>query len=193
MLYLTPACAAKLQTTSNLKELNSKGRRRLRPSWPPLGWPLRGGPGEPLTESTRKMPRTARRHRSRPAAGAGAGRSASNAPPGGRGGRGSKAARTPRAAAPQPSRGASCRRGGVRGAPDRSRWSREQGRRRGAGWRSLSWRCSGDHPTDPSICNSISRFISTAYSMGSSLTSGSMKPATIIVLASASVSPRLVR
>ena len=48
-------------------------------------------------------------------------------------------------------------------------------------------------PTVPSICNSIRRFISTAYSIGSSLTSGSMKPLTIIVAASASLRPRLVR
>ncbi len=49
------------------------------------------------------------------------------------------------------------------------------------------------YPTVPSIWSSMSRFISTAYSMGSSLTSGSMNPLTIMVLASASVSPRLVR
>ena len=49
------------------------------------------------------------------------------------------------------------------------------------------------YPTVPSICSSISRFISTAYSIGSSLTSGSMKPLTIIVLASASDRPRLVQ
>jgi hypothetical protein len=49
------------------------------------------------------------------------------------------------------------------------------------------------YPTDPSICSSISRFISTAYSMGSSFTRGSMKPLTIIELASASVRPRLCR
>ena len=49
------------------------------------------------------------------------------------------------------------------------------------------------YPTEPSICNSMSRFISTAYSIGSSLTSGSIKPLTIIVLASASESPRLCR
>jgi len=49
------------------------------------------------------------------------------------------------------------------------------------------------YPTEPSICSSIRRFISTAYSMGSSRTSGSIKPLTIIVLASASLSPRLVR
>ena len=52
---------------------------------------------------------------------------------------------------------------------------------------------NANYPTDPSICNWISRFISTAYSIGSSLTSGSMKPLTIIVLASASDRPRLIR
>ena len=64
--------------------------------------------------------------------------------------------------------------------------------------RSSKWghdfQCSRSaHPTDPSICSSISRFISTAYSIGSSLTSGSIKPLTIIVLASASESPRLFK
>ena len=49
------------------------------------------------------------------------------------------------------------------------------------------------YPTEPSICNWINRFSSTAYSIGSSLTSGSIKPLTIMVLASASVSPRLMR
>ncbi len=49
------------------------------------------------------------------------------------------------------------------------------------------------YPTLPSICNSISLFISTAYSIGSSFTSGSMKPVTIIDEASASVMPRLIR
>ncbi len=49
------------------------------------------------------------------------------------------------------------------------------------------------YPTLPSICNSISLFISTAYSIGSSFTSGSMKPVTIIDAASASVMPRLIR
>ena len=58
---------------------------------------------------------------------------------------------------------------------------------------SANVRPSADYPTEPSICSSISRFISTAYSIGSSLTSGSMKPLTIIVLASASDRPRLVR
>ena len=52
---------------------------------------------------------------------------------------------------------------------------------------------SRNYPTDPSICNWISRFISTAYSIGSSLTSGSMKPLTIIALASSSGRPRLIR
>ena len=50
-----------------------------------------------------------------------------------------------------------------------------------------------DYPTLPSICNWINRFISMAYSIGNSLTSGSMNPFTIIVLASCSVSPRLSR
>src|SRR5438105_854881 len=40
------------------------------------------------------------------------------------------------------------------------------------------------YPTEPSICSSIRRFISTAYSIGSSLTKGSMNPLTIIVDAS---------
>ena len=48
-------------------------------------------------------------------------------------------------------------------------------------------------PTDPSICNWISRFISTAYSSGSSLVIGSMKPDTIIAEASSSERPRLIR
>ncbi len=52
---------------------------------------------------------------------------------------------------------------------------------------------AGRHPTDPSIWSWISLFISTAYSMGSSLTSGSMKPLTIRVEASASERPRLIR
>jgi hypothetical protein len=37
------------------------------------------------------------------------------------------------------------------------------------------------HPTEPSIWSWINLFISKAYSIGSSLTSGSMKPATIYV------------
>ena len=53
---------------------------------------------------------------------------------------------------------------------------------------------TGEHqPTEPSICSWIKRFISTAYSIGSSFTNGSKKPLTIIVLASDSVIPRLVR
>src|SRR5262245_33978756 len=42
------------------------------------------------------------------------------------------------------------------------------------------------YPTEPSIWSSISRFISTAYSIGSSFTSGSINPLTIIVEASVS-------
>ena len=49
------------------------------------------------------------------------------------------------------------------------------------------------HPTEPSICNSISRLSSSAYSMGSSLAIGSTKPRTTIAIASSSVSPRLIR
>ncbi len=50
-----------------------------------------------------------------------------------------------------------------------------------------------DQPTEPSIWSWISLFISTAYSIGNSLTSGSMNPLTIRVLASASERPRLLR
>src|SRR4051812_26308975 len=50
-----------------------------------------------------------------------------------------------------------------------------------------------DQPTEPSIWSWISRFISTAYSSGSSFVIGSTKPLTIIALASASVSPRDMR
>ena len=50
-----------------------------------------------------------------------------------------------------------------------------------------------DHPTEPSIWSWISRFISTAYSSGSSFVIGSTKPETIIALASASERPRLIR
>ena len=42
---------------------------------------------------------------------------------------------------------------------------------------------------EPSIWSSIRRFISTAYSIGSSLTIGSMKPLTISLPASSSVEP----
>src|SRR5207253_5427303 len=50
-----------------------------------------------------------------------------------------------------------------------------------------------DQPTEPSIWSWISRFISTAYSSGSSFVIGSTKPLTIIALASASESPRDIR
>ena len=49
------------------------------------------------------------------------------------------------------------------------------------------------YPTEPSICSWISRFISTAYSSGSSFVIGSTKPLTIIADASASESPRDIR
>ena len=48
-------------------------------------------------------------------------------------------------------------------------------------------------PTEPSICSSISRLHSTAYSIGSVRVIGSMKPFTIIPIAWDSVSPRLMR
>ena len=50
-----------------------------------------------------------------------------------------------------------------------------------------------DHPTDPSIWSWMSRFISTAYSSGSSFVIGSTKPETIIADASASDRPRDIR
>ena len=49
------------------------------------------------------------------------------------------------------------------------------------------------YPTEPSISSWMSRFSSTAYSSGSSLVNGSMKPLTIIVSASLRVMPRLIR
>ena len=53
----------------------------------------------------------------------------------------------------------------------------------------------GLQPTAPAsaMFSSMRRFISTAYSMGSSLTIGSMKPATTIEVASSSVRPLLIR
>ncbi len=48
-------------------------------------------------------------------------------------------------------------------------------------------------PIEPSISSLIRRFISTAYSIGSSLVNGSMKPMMIIWVASASDNPRLIR
>ena len=50
-----------------------------------------------------------------------------------------------------------------------------------------------DQPTEPSIWSWISRFISTAYSSGSSFVIGSTKPETIIAVASASERPRDIR
>ncbi len=49
------------------------------------------------------------------------------------------------------------------------------------------------YPTLPIISNWISRFSSTAYSSGSSLAIGSMKPLTIMLIASSSLRPRLCR
>ena len=48
-------------------------------------------------------------------------------------------------------------------------------------------------PTDPSICSSMRRLSSRAYSIGSSLAIGSTKPRTIIAMASFSSRPRLMR
>src|SRR5437764_2124437 len=49
------------------------------------------------------------------------------------------------------------------------------------------------YPTEPSISSWMSRLSSTAYSSGSSFVNGSMKPLTIIVAASFSGMPRLIR
>ena len=49
------------------------------------------------------------------------------------------------------------------------------------------------YPIEPSISNLIKRFISTAYSIGSSFVNGSMKPITIISVASCSEIPRLIK
>ena len=49
------------------------------------------------------------------------------------------------------------------------------------------------HPTAPSICSSMSRFSSSAYSIGSSRATGSTNPRTIIAMASSSLSPRCCR
>ena len=48
-------------------------------------------------------------------------------------------------------------------------------------------------PTEPSICSSISRLHSTAYSMGRVRVIGSMNPLTIIPMAWVSDRPRLMR
>src|SRR5262245_8234861 len=50
-----------------------------------------------------------------------------------------------------------------------------------------------DQPTEPSICNWMSLFISTAYSSGSSFVIGSTNPETTIADASASERPRDMR
>ena len=50
-----------------------------------------------------------------------------------------------------------------------------------------------DQPTEPSIWSWIRRFISTAYSSGSSFVIGSTKPDTTIADASASERPRDMR
>ncbi len=49
------------------------------------------------------------------------------------------------------------------------------------------------YPTEPSISIWMSRLSSTAYSIGSSRVNGSMKPNTIIDIASDSFKPRLIR
>ena len=48
-------------------------------------------------------------------------------------------------------------------------------------------------PTEPSICSSMSRLHSTAYSIGSVRVTGSMKPLTIMLMACCSDRPRLIR
>jgi uncharacterized protein YcbX len=48
-------------------------------------------------------------------------------------------------------------------------------------------------PTEPSICSSIRRDHSTAYSIGSVLVIGSMKPLTTMPMACSSERPRLIR
>ena len=49
------------------------------------------------------------------------------------------------------------------------------------------------YPIEPSICSSIRRFISTAYSIGSCLMIGSMNPLTISFEASSSLMPCVIR
>ena len=51
----------------------------------------------------------------------------------------------------------------------------------------------GCHPTEPSICNSIRRLHSTAYSIGSVFVTGSMKPLTTMPIACSWERPRLIR
>ena len=59
--------------------------------------------------------------------------------------------------------------------------------------RSMVNACVSIYPIAPSISSLIRLFISTAYSSGSSLEMGSAKPFTIIVRASSSEMPRLMR
>jgi len=54
-------------------------------------------------------------------------------------------------------------------------------------------RLSAYYPIEPSISNLIRRFISTAYSIGNSFVNGSMKPITIISVASSSEIPRDIK
>ena len=51
----------------------------------------------------------------------------------------------------------------------------------------------GFQPTEPSICSSIRRLHSTAYSIGSIRVTGSMNPFTTMPVACSSESPRLMR
>jgi len=50
-----------------------------------------------------------------------------------------------------------------------------------------------DQPTAPSICSSMRRLHSTAYSIGRVRVIGSMKPLTIMLIACCSDRPRLIR
>ena len=80
---------------------------------------------------------------------------------------------------------------GRRASPARPNAARRVGsevrRRRHTGCRAAG------QPTAPSMLSSIRRDSSTAYSIGSVLVIGSMKPLTIIAVACCSVSPRLIR
>ena len=86
------------------------------------------------------------------------------------------------------------------GARIAARWRTEgasrqvwQGRRASALHRATRRRQTpaiASQPMLPTISNWISRLSSTAYSIGSSFVTGSMKPLTIIAAASSSVKPR---
>ena len=52
---------------------------------------------------------------------------------------------------------------------------------------------TASQPTEPSICSSIRRLHSTAYSIGSVRVIGSMKPLTTMPIACSSERPRLIR